>query len=247
MSMIAAQSAYASNDDDVQDMSDPLAVYTQVGAGYTDKGINLKIGQAYDTGDALTAGMNVIELKGIGGEALGWRDTANDSVDSFRYRNFSVDLTNGRAKQLDVSYDFNNESGSASYSVIQTVPRLGPLSLYPLAGAGLAFENGVSEEGGVKTKTGYHTQGTFALVGTYSKIEVTPNIWINYNPMWMTALSGSDEYTANGFAGHGDIFTHEFAISYEINSRMNVRYFANWDEHRSFEDGDHRVEFNYQL
>lgn len=34
---------------DVQDMSDPLSVYTQAGLGYTDKGLNLKIGQAYDT------------------------------------------------------------------------------------------------------------------------------------------------------------------------------------------------------
>ncbi|MGR5253997.1 hypothetical protein ACPV5S_17530 [Vibrio astriarenae] len=29
----------ANESEEVQDMSDPLAVYTQVGAGYTDKGI----------------------------------------------------------------------------------------------------------------------------------------------------------------------------------------------------------------
>jgi hypothetical protein len=55
----------AADEKAVQDMSDPLAVYTQVGIGATNKGLNLKIGQAYDTGIATTAGMNVIEVKGI--------------------------------------------------------------------------------------------------------------------------------------------------------------------------------------
>jgi len=62
--ILVGMSFMAFAEDDVQDMSDPLAVYTQVGAGYTDKGINLKVGQAYDTGSDLTAGMNVIEVKG---------------------------------------------------------------------------------------------------------------------------------------------------------------------------------------
>lgn len=53
----------ATKDAEVQDMSDPLAVYTQAGFGYTDKGLNLKIGQTYDTGSDTTMGMNVLEVK----------------------------------------------------------------------------------------------------------------------------------------------------------------------------------------
>jgi D-serine dehydratase len=60
--MIAA-SSHAAGQKEVQDMSDPLAVYTQVGVGATNKGLNFKVGQAYDTGIATTAGMNVIEVK----------------------------------------------------------------------------------------------------------------------------------------------------------------------------------------
>ncbi len=64
-------SAHAiANDADVQDMSDPLAVYTQAGLGYTDKGLNLKIGQTYDTGSDTTMGMNVVEVKGFAGDAV---------------------------------------------------------------------------------------------------------------------------------------------------------------------------------
>ncbi|MGR5541530.1 hypothetical protein ACPV5V_23560, partial [Vibrio campbellii] len=112
----------ANESEEVQDMSDPLAVYTQVGAGYTDKGINIKIGQTFDTGEDTTMGMNIIELKGAMGDTLGWRDEANDSIDSLRFRRFGVDLTNGRGSQVDISYDFNNEAGAASYSFIQALP-----------------------------------------------------------------------------------------------------------------------------
>ena len=83
-------------------MSDPLAVYTQIGGGSTNKGLNFKVGQAYDTGIATTAGMNVIEVKGIYGDALGWEsdNKTTDSIDSFRFRNFSVDLTSMSANRL---------------------------------------------------------------------------------------------------------------------------------------------------
>ena len=50
---------------EVQDMSDPLAVYTQAGMGLTDKGINIKVGQTYNSGDPEVMAMNVIEVKGI--------------------------------------------------------------------------------------------------------------------------------------------------------------------------------------
>ena len=49
------------------------------------------------------------------------------------------------------------------------------------------------------------------------------------------------------FYGDDSIMTHEFAASYQINPRFNVRYYANWNKEVNFEDGDHRIEFNYQF
>jgi hypothetical protein len=81
----------------------------------------------------------------------------------------------------------------------------------------------------------------------YGKYAINDQIWINYNPVWSTGLSGSDLYMDHGFAGHDSVLAHEFALSYQINPRMNVRYFANWTEYVDFADGDHRLEVNYQF
>lgn len=236
-------------DNEVQDMSDPLAIYTQVGGGITDKGLNLKVGKTYDTGKENVAGMNVLEIKGIAGELLGWHDNPllrNDSVDSFRIRNFTANLINGRGSQIDLSYDLNQEFGLASYSLIQALPKFGALQLFPLAGAGVAFGNNVSTHDG-QVVSGYSVPGTFVVVGTYAKVELSENIWLNYNPMYMKTLSGSDGYKENGFEGDDSVLAHEFAISYQISPRFNMRYFANWSEHTRFSAGEHRIEFNYQL
>lgn len=230
----------------VQDMSDPLAVYTQVGMGYTDKGLNLKLGQTFDTGSDTTMGMHVLELKGGLGEALGTRDYADDSIDSLRLRRFGVDLTNGRGSQVDFNYDFDSEAGSLSYSFIQALPALGPLQLYPLAGVGAAFANNAIGDNG-EAISGYSVPGTFALIGTYGKLNLTDDIWLNYNPMYMSTLSGSETYKNHAFAGNDSILAHEFAASYQINPRLNLRYFAQWNENLSYRDGSHIVEFNYQL
>ncbi|MHC5784134.1 hypothetical protein [Aliivibrio fischeri] len=230
-----------------QDMSDPLAVYTQAGFGITDKGINLKVGQTYDTGNADTAAMNIIELKGIGGELLNLRNlddypSVDDSIDSFRFRNFSANMKNGSGHQIDMSYDVETETLSSSYSIIQALPKMGIFSFFPLAGAGVTIQN---DQTGVN---GYSISGTFALVGMYAKAQLTDKIWINYNPMYMSALSGSDNYKESAYGnGNSDILTHEFAISYQINPRSNIRYFANWNEYTDISKGDHRIEYNYQF
>lgn len=237
-----------------QDMSDPLAIYTQAGFGVTDKGLNLKIGQAYDTGEENKAGMNVIEVKGIFGDTLGWRGegAASDSVDSFRFRNFTANVTNGRAAQIDISYNLNpnlvaQESADLSYSFIQALPPMGRFSLYPLVGAGVSIGNDALEDDG-SIDSGYSIMGVYGLVGMYSKLKITDKIWLNYNPFWLTTISGSDNYTDNYYGlGKSHILTHELALSYQINPRMNLRYFANFNENVSFMDGDHRIEFNYQL
>ena len=237
------------NEDTTQDMSDPLAIFAQVGAGVTNKGLNLKYGQTYDTGVENTAGMNVLEVKGIAGDTLGWYDDepqTNDSIDSFRIRNFTANVKNGRGKQIDINYNTNNEFGTASYSMLQALPALGPVSFYPLAGAGVAFGNNVVGDDG-QVQSGYSVPGTFALVGTYTKIAITDKIWLNYNPMWMTTLSGSNNFKDHGFEGDSSVLNHEFAISYQFTPRFNMRYFANWSENTHFSDGDQRVEFNYQL
>jgi len=236
--------------DEVQDMSDPLAVFTQGGVGFTDKGLNLKIGQTYDSGKENVAAMNVFEIKGIGGDVLGLRDNdkalygnVDDSIDSFRIRNFQANVTNGQGRQFDMTYNVDSDSLDASYSILQALPKMGILNLYPLAGAGVTVANNYDGEG----DNGYEIPGTFTVVGMYSKIALTDKIWINYNPMYMHTLSGSDLYKNGYFAGDNNILTHEFAISYQLTPRSNIRYFANWNEKVDFADGDHRIEYNYQF
>jgi len=247
-------SSYADNQKEVQDMSDPLAVYTQIGFGTTNKGLNLKVGQAYDTGIATTAGMNVIEVKGIYGDALGWESDSKttDSIDSFRFRNFSVDLSSMSATQIDANYNLNanlvaDESMDVSYSFIKALKPMGRFTFYPLAGVGASLGENTLEDNGSRD-SGYSIMGAYGLVGMYAKVTINDKIWLNYNPFWLTTIGGSDNYKDHYYGlNQSHILTHEFAASYQINPRMNLRYFANWNENLDFVDGDHRLEFNYQL
>ncbi|WP_304636384.1 MULTISPECIES: hypothetical protein [Pseudoalteromonas] len=247
-------SSYADNQKEVQDMSDPLAVYTQIGFGTTNKGLNLKVGQAYDTGIATTAGMNVIEVKGIYGDALGWESDSKttDSIDSFRFRNFSVDLSSMSATQIDANYNLNanlvaDESMDVSYSFIKALKPMGRFTFYPLAGVGASLGENTLEDDGSRD-SGYSIMGAYGLVGMYAKVTINDKIWLNYNPFWLTTIGGSDNYKDHYYGlNQSHILTHEFAASYQINPRMNLRYFANWNENVNFVDGDHRLEFNYQL
>lgn len=252
--LIILSSTTIAAEKEIQDMSDPLAVFTQVGVGATDKGLNLKVGQAYDTGVDTTTGMNIIEMKGIYGDILGWRsdDKTTDSIDSFRFRNFSVDLPTAQATQIDANYNLKNslvadETLDVSYSFIQGLKPMGPVTLYPLAGVGVSVgENAIEDDG--SRDSGYSSMGVYGLIGMYTKITINEKIWLNYNPFWLTTLAGSQNYKDNYYGvDESNILTHEFAASYQINPRMNVRYFANWNENVDFMDGDHRIEFNYQL
>lgn len=65
--------------------------------------------------------------------------------------------------------------------------------------------------------------------------------------MWTSTLSGSYEYTNHSTEGSDSLLSHEISLSYQVNPRFNVRYFANWTENHSYEEGAHRIEFNYQL
>jgi len=248
--LICSKSVVA-EETEVQDMSDPLAVYTQAGIGYTNKGINIKIGRSYDPGVEDLMAMNVIEIKGIYGDALGTEDNLEDSVDFIRFRNFQVNTTNGQGSQIDVEFNTALETGSASYAFIQALPKMGAFQFYPLAGVGLAIANNVNEHplwNEASSPSGYSFPGAFALVGMYGKMAITDKIWLNYNPIWLTSVGGSDAYTENTYgAGEDSVFTHEVILSYQINPRMNIRYFANWSNLTDFSDGDQRIEFNYQI
>lgn len=251
LSLILPASAIAAENkgEEVQDMSDPLAVYTQAGFGITDKGLNVKIGKTYNTGSETQMGMNLIELKGVGGEQFGWSGSSSrdDSIDSFRFRNFTVDLVNGRGSQLDINYSVEQERADISYSFIQALPKFGPVQFFPLAGVGASVQNNAMNSDG-EISDGYTMPGTYALIGTYAKITITEKIWLNYNPMYLTAISGSDFYKDHAFGLDTDaVFAQEFAASYQINPVMNLRYFANWSDKVDFMDGDHRIEFNYQF
>lgn len=236
---------------EVQDMSDPLAVYTQVGAGYTDKGINLKVGKSYDSGVPATMAMNLFEVKGILSDSLGLRSDLEDDVDSLRFRNFKVNTTNGRGSQVDVIYNLHLKSGSISYSFIQALPKFKIVQFYPLAGLGVAYAGNVYNHplwSDPNSPSGFSIPGAFCMAGMYSKLDVTDKIWLNYNPIWLSSITGSEAYKDNTYGiDESSVFTHEAAISYQINPRFNVRYFANWSDLVDFSDGDHRVELNYQI
>jgi len=251
---LLSTSLHAAQDSELQDMSDPLAVFSQAGVGYTDKGINLKFAQAYDSGKENILAMRALEVKGIYGDTLGWHDGVNtdDSVDFIRFRSFEVDTTTGTGAQLDVNFNLDGthlaeESGDVSYSIMQALPALGPLNFYPLAGIGATFGNNTLEDDG-RIDSGYSVLGTYYQVGMYSKLTITEDIWINYNPFYASTLSGADVYKNHAYGENNDsILLHELALSYQINPRLNVRYFANWNEYVDFDDGDHRIEVNYQF
>ncbi|MCX2534118.1 hypothetical protein OQ486_11635 [Plesiomonas shigelloides] len=241
---------------EVQDMSDPLAVYSQLGAGITNDGLNLKLGNQYDAGQPNRLAMNIIELKGMLGDTFGWSDRPyrDNSIDSVRLRNFSLNTQTGLGSQLDINYNFDSsylaeQNASVSYSFIKALPKMGRLQFYPLVGAGanIALNQYVNDDR-TKIDAGYTLPGTFMVAGMYSKLELTDKIWFNYNPMWMKTLSGSDFYKQNAFGDdHDDVLQHEVTASYQMTPRLNMRYFINWDNHAGFNDAVHRLEVNYQL
>ncbi|BCN26190.1 hypothetical protein [Vibrio alfacsensis] len=213
--------------DGLQDMSDPMAVYTQVGSGITNKGLNLKLGSAYDTMDPETIAMHVLELKGALGDSLSLE--GNDSINEGRYRHFKVNTSNGMGSQIDFNWNFEQQSGLASYSFLQALPAFGPLELYPLAGAGIVLQD----------NEGYEIPASYATVGLYSKLAISDDVWMNYNPTYSSQLGG-DNQLKSMFG-----FLHEATVSYQIDSKQNVRFFVNWG--KSLDSTNVRLEYNYQL
>lgn len=241
-------SAESNTTEELKDMSDPLAVYTRGGIGITNRGLNIKIGIQYNTDDTNVNVMNVVEIKGIGGDAIGWDGPyeRSNSVDSLRYRNFSVDKTTGRGTQIDVTYDRHSESGVVSYSFLQGLPKWMNFNFYPLLGVGVAYANNALQDDGT-IQSGLSVPGALAVVGMYGKYTVNDKIWLNYNPFWTMGLVGSDIFMDHGFEGGSSVLTHEATVSYKLTPRSNVRYYGNWSENIDFKDGAHRIEYNYQF
>ncbi|WP_232314439.1 hypothetical protein [Grimontia marina] len=228
---------------DLQDMSDPLAVYTQAGVGVTNNGLNFKMGMTYDTGIDTTMGMSIIELKGLLGDFL--HLGGDDSFDSVRFRNFGLDTQTGWGSQIDISWDFDNSLGSASYSKIRALPAMGALQLYPLAGAGLTVSDTAEIRGNELPigSVGYAIPSSYLVVGSYSKLTLTDDIWLNYNPMYVNTLNDNSY-----MKGVMDGWHHEVAASYQINPRQNVRLFGNFsDSDIAGSTRDWRLEFNHQF
>lgn len=253
LSLLIISMTANAQDKEVQDMSDPLAVYTQAGIGATNKGLNAKIGVSYDTGIPDVAAMNLIEFKGFLGEDLGWdySNKKSNKLDSFRFRNFSANIKTGRGSQLDITYNFNESAlaertGNASYSILQALPKFWIVNLYPLAGVGVEFGKNVLEDDNT-IDSGFSVIGFNSVVGFYGKFTINEKIWLNYNPIWAAALAGSDRYESSAYGGKDNVLLHEFAASYQFTPRFNLRYFANWSNLVDITDGDHRVEFNYQF
>ena len=189
-----------------------------------------------------------LSFKGIGGDAVGWDGPyeRSNSVDSLRYRNFSVDKTNGRGTQIDITYNRHSESGVASYSLLQGLPKWKNFNFYPLLGVGLSYANNAAQDDG-STQSGLSIPGALAVVGMYGKYTINDTIWLNYNPFWTVGLVGSDIFMDYGFEGHSSVLTHEATVSYKLSPRSNIRYYSNWSQYIDFKDGAHRIEYNYQF
>ena len=124
--------------------------------------------------------------------------------------------------------------------------------MYPLAGIGATIANDVYKNANgwadANSPSGISIPGLYANLGMYSRVAITKNFWLNYNPVWLSSIGGSDAYKENTYGrGESSVFTHEVTASYQISPQFNVRYFGNWSNHIDFVDGGHRIEFNYQL
>ncbi|MFG1484913.1 hypothetical protein ABMA77_02530 [Halobacteriovorax sp. RZ-1] len=234
-------------------MSDPLAVFTSVGFGATNRGLNAKFTLAYPSGEPGIASLNALEIKGFLGEELGWDRTSRKSndIDTVRLRRFSVNGAKQTATQIDATYNFkgNNlaeQNISAAYSYVHGIPEFWNINLYPLGGVGLEIgKNAIEDDDTIDS--GYSIMGINAVIGMFAKLAITKKIWLNYNPLWIVAISGSDRFENHAYGNKDNLLTHEFAIGYQINPQLNLRYFANWNNLIDYTDGDHRLEFNYQF
>lgn len=235
---------------EVQDMSDPLAVYTQVGGSYGTNGINFKLGKTLDTGSPTDMSMILFEVKSMLGEHTKDEgssamnpDMANDGISELRFRKFDVDMTNGRGISMDVIHNFDSNSGTASIGMIQALPKVGFWQAFPIIAAGVQYNDG-SMHAADGESTGLHSDFAFASFTLYNKFQLTDTIWANYNPVYTQAIFGDQLYTDNLRGSDG--LTHEFVLSWQMTPKQNFRLWYNTTQN-NFSDGDFRLEYNQQF
>jgi len=237
-------------ENEVQDMSDPLAVFTQLGASYGTNGINLKLGKTLDTKSATDMSMILVEVKGLYGEHMKNEgssalhpEAANDGISELRFRKFDVDMTNGRGLSMDFIHNFDTNSGTASLGMIQALPKIGIWQAFPIIAAGVEYNDG-SQRSETNESSGLHSDFVFASFTLYNKFQITETIWANYNPVYSQAIFGDDHYTDNLKGSNG--LSHEFALSWQMTPKQNFRLWYNASQNQ-FEDGDFRLEYNQQF
>lgn len=249
-SIATISQAIAADDTETQDMSDPLAVYTQLGASYGTNGINLKLGKTLDTGSATDMSMFLFEVKGIYGEHMKHQgsssltpESANNGISELRFRKFDVDMTNGRGISMDVIHNFDTNSGTASLGMIQALPKVGIWQAFPIIAAGVEYNDG-SKHSATNEASGLHSDFVFASFTLYNKFQLTDTIWANYNPIYTQAVFGDVHYTENLKGSNG--LTHEFILSWQMTPTQNFRLWYNASQNQ-FADGDFRLEYNQQF
>ncbi|GIU29499.1 hypothetical protein L2719_15540 [Shewanella schlegeliana] len=237
-------------ENEIQDMSDPLAVYTQLGASYGTNGINFKLGKTLDTGSATDMSMFLFEVKGLYGEHMKHQgasalapENANNGVSELRFRKFDVDMTTGRGISMDVIHNFNANSGTASVGMIQALPKVGVWQAFPIIAAGVEYNDG-SKRSDTNEASGLHSDFVFASFTLYNKFLLTDTIWANYNPIYTQAIFGNEHYTENLKGSNG--LTHEFILSWQMTPTQNFRLWYNASQNQ-FADGDFRLEYNQQF
>ncbi|WP_051303040.1 hypothetical protein [Psychromonas aquimarina] len=217
--------AYADNaqPEEVADMSDPTAVYSSAGIGYSNKGANIKFGLQLPSKAENSAHMITVDVK--------------EGGDIIRGRYFNVNLKTGFAGSIDANYDTNTETAHVSFGALQTIPLSEKLTIYPGLYAGVMIGDDVDEFGKVN---GVSISAMTATAQMYSKYNITDKLWINLNPAYTTSLYGVET----------GVFDLETAVSYQITPRFNARLFHNnnmkvGNYNEELYESITRLEFNY--
>lgn len=214
--------------EETADMSDPMAIYTMLGGSYGSEGADFKFMSTLES-DNPTGG------KAIVGEAKGGLKDGEFFSD-YRLRLFEADFKTGRGSSLDLMYNTESESGSITKGIMQMVPVTEKFTLYPILGAGIAFNQ--------HEHAGINVPGAFLNFTLYSKYQLTEKIWLNYNPSYNHGIYGADIFKDNLKGEEG--LNHEFIASYQINPVSNVRAYYNVNQ-ANLDEGVWKLEYNRQL
>lgn len=86
------------------DMSDPMAIYTNVGGSYGSNGVNLKLMKEVES-------KNENEIAAIIAEVKNGYNGNSDTFTDFRLRHFSVDSSTGIGTNIDFNYNSSIDGG----------------------------------------------------------------------------------------------------------------------------------------